>query len=189
VSPYGASKYPAELIHERWAASVAGRRLVICRPGVVYGAGDPGNILRMIKAVKRGYFVYPGSPNIRKSYAYIEGLLDSIEFTMDRAEPLIKYNYVEYPTEPLGQLVENAKRLLNSRAPVIALPLSLLIPLAKVLHWLSGGRSPVHPMRVKKAARATHIVPRTLLDLEFRFRYDFSSSLVDWKARQPDDFS
>jgi len=39
--------------------------------------GDPGNILRMIRAIKRGYFIFPGSRTVRKSYGYIEGLLDS----------------------------------------------------------------------------------------------------------------
>ena len=69
ITPYGGSKYPAELIHEAWLAGHGRRRLVICRPGVVYGPGDPGNILRMIKTIKRGYFAYPGSPRIHKSYA------------------------------------------------------------------------------------------------------------------------
>ena len=64
TTPYGGSKYPAELIHEAWLAVSPDRRLVICRPGVVYGPGDPGNMLRMIKAIQRGYFAYPGSPHI-----------------------------------------------------------------------------------------------------------------------------
>src|SRR5690606_22852936 len=92
TSPYGGSKYPAEVIHEAWLAGDAGRRLVICRPGVVYGPGDPGNMLRMIKAIKRGYFAYPGSPHIYKSYAYIYGLLESIDFAVGRSERLFVYN-------------------------------------------------------------------------------------------------
>lgn len=127
VSPYGGSKYPAELIHEQWQQAAPGRRLVICRPGVIYGPGDPGNILRMIRAIKRGYFAYPGSPDIHKSYGYIEGLLDSI--------------------------------------------------------------SPIHPVRVRKAARPTHIVPGTLKSLGFPFRFDFRGSLVDWQRQAPEDFA
>src|SRR5690242_12141637 len=70
-SPYGASKYPAELVHEGWQRAGTDRRLIICRPGVVYGPGDPGNVLRMIRAIKRGYFALPGHAQIRKSYGYI----------------------------------------------------------------------------------------------------------------------
>jgi len=42
---------------------------------------------------------------VRKSYAYIEGLLDSFEFVMAREENQLTYNYVERETESLGDLV------------------------------------------------------------------------------------
>lgn len=189
VSAYGGSKYPAELIHEQWQSLDVSRRLVICRPGVIYGPGDPGNILRMIRAIKRGYFAYPGSTTVRKSYGYIEGLLDSIEFVMDRREPVIRYNYVEHPTEPLGELVRHVKHHLDSRAPVVALPLWLLTPAASVVQLMTGGRGPIHPVRVRKAARPTHIVPQTLIDMGFQFRFDFASSLSDWQQQTPEDFN
>jgi len=189
VSPDGGSKYPAELIHEQWQQAAAGRRLVICRPGVIYGPGDPGNILRMIRAVERGYFAYPGSPDIHKSYGYIEGLLDSVEFAMDRPEPVLRYNYVEDPTEPLGALVDHVKAHLGSRAPVLPLPLPLLLPIAGLINFALGGNSPIHPVRVRKAARPTHIVPGTLKSLGFPFRFDFRGSLVDWQRQAPGDFA
>lgn len=188
VSPYGASKYPAELIHQRWLAKDPSRRLVICRPGVVYGAGDPGNILRMIRAIRRGYFAYPGSPGIHKSYGYIEGLLDSIEFTMARDENFLCYNYVEAPTEPLGALVAHIKNHLSSRTPVFAIPPQLLLPAATLISMFTKGRGAIHPMRVRKAARPTHIVPAVLKNLGFEWRFDFKSSLVDWQRRSPEDF-
>ena len=189
VSPYGGSKYPAELIHEQWQRSGPQRRLVICRPGVIYGPGDPGNILRMIRAIRRGYFAYPGSPRIHKSYGYIEGLLDSIAFMMDRSEPVLRYNYVDDPTEPLGALVGHIKAHLGSRAPVLPLPLPLLVPVAGLINAVLGGNSPIHPVRVRKAARPTHIVPGTLKALGFPFRFDFRASLVDWQRQAPGDFA
>ena len=189
VSPYGASKYPAELIHERWQATQPSQRLVVCRPGVIYGPGDPGNILRMIRAIKRGYFAYPGSPMVHKSYGYIEGLLDSVEFVMDREESVIRHNYVEYPTEPLGALVRHIKAHLGSRAPVLPLPVLLLAPAAAVVQILTGGRGPIHPVRVRKAARPTHIVHQALMDRGMAVRCDFLSSLSDWQRQAPQDFN
>ena len=188
TSGYGISKLTAELIHERWAMANPSRRWVTCRPGVVYGPGDPGNILRMIQAVKQGIFFFPGNPQIFKSYAYIEGLLDSMEFTMARTEQIIRYNYVEHPTEPLSKLVEHVERVLGKRSRTLPLPLWLLVPAAYLVQVLTGGKSAIHPKRVRKAAMSTHIVPQWLIDHGFEFKYDFATSLNDWKAKKPDDF-
>ena len=188
TTPYGGSKYPAELIHEIWLAGDPGRRLVTCRPGVVYGPGDPGNILRMIKAIRRGYFAYPGSPEIRKSYAYVYGMLESIDFVMRRDERRIVYNYVESPTEPLGELVRQTKRFLGSRAPVFRIPPAVLLPAAAMVQSLVGASSPLHPVRVRKAAMSTHIVPAVLQQMGFEFRYSFLKSLEHWRSIAPQDF-
>jgi nucleoside-diphosphate-sugar epimerase len=186
-TPYGVSKLCAELIHEAWLKAGPGRRLVVCRPGVVYGPGDPGNILRMIRAVQRGYFFFPGSTRIRKSYAYIEGLLDSFEFTLGRPEPHMVFNYVEKETETVGELVRIIRRYLNCRAPVLSAPPQLLVVAAALIQTLSRGRSTLHPARVRKAATPTHIVPERLKNWGFEFQYDFSSSLSHW-AQASHDF-
>lgn len=188
VSPYGISKLCAELIHQGWRRAGEGRRLYICRPGVVYGPGDPGNILRMIRAVKRGYFVFPGTKHLRKSYAYIEGLLDSFEFMMARPERQLTYNYVERETEPLGELVRIVQEHLAKRVPTFTAPLPLLQLIAGGAQVLSRGRSPIHPVRVRKAAMSTHIVPQALQGLGFQFRFDFRSSLKDWAWQAREDF-
>jgi nucleoside-diphosphate-sugar epimerase len=187
-TPYGSSKFPAELIHTMWMKMKPGRRLMISRSGVIYGPGDPGNIMRMIKAIQRGYFAFPGSKRIHKSYGYIYGLLNSIDFVMDSDMEYCCYNYVESPTEPLGELVKIIKKFLNSRAAVLPIPLGVLMPLAKCIQGVSGDKNPVHPVRVKKAATPTHIVPAQLEQLGFRFSYDFLGSLVHWQMVAPDDF-
>lgn len=187
-TPYGISKLCAELIHEGWQRAQPGRRLVICRPGVIYGPGDPGNILRMIRAVQRGYFFFPGSLNLRKSYGYVHGLLESFEFAMARQDPLLRYNYVEAETETIGDLVRIVRRQLRCSAPTFSVPLWLLEPAAAAMQVVTGGRSPVHPARVRKAATPTHIVPQRLKELGFRFSYDFQSSLEHWRTQAPVDF-
>jgi len=188
TTAYGISKLTAEWMQRTWQASGSGRRLVVCRPGVIYGPGDPGNILRMIRAVRRGYFVFPGSRSLMKSYGYIEGLLDSFEFMSDRTEPVLVYNYVEHETLPLGELVRVAKRVVGSSAPTVAVPLPLLTAAAALVQVLTAGKSPIHPARVRKVATSTHIVPEFLSKSGFRFRYDFESSLSHWFSDSPEDF-
>ena len=185
---YGASKYAAELIHEIWHREATGRRLFITRPGVIYGPGDPGNILRMINAVQKGYFAYPGSARIYKSYGYIFGFLSSIDFVMDGEDNFLSYNYVETPTQPLGEIVEETRSYLGSKALVLAIPKWILLPAAKLVQRLLGTRNPVHPVRVKKVATATHIVPQALMDRGFPFAYSYRESLKHWASKKPGDF-
>ncbi len=188
ATPYGGSKYPAELLHEMWYRARPGRRLLISRPGVLYGPGDPGNIMRMIKAIAKGYFAFPGSPRIYKSYGYIYGFIDSIEFVMDSREKHFIYNYVETPTEPLMELVKNIKRFIGAKALVLPVPIWILKPLSHMVQALIGFRNPIHPVRVMKAATPTHIIPQALIDAGFEFQYDFEKSLWHWLAIAPEDF-
>ncbi len=189
ITPYGITKYAAELIHEAWHRSFVDRRLIVCRPGVIYGPGDPGNILRMIRAVKKGRFFFPGDASIRKSYGYIYGLIESIDFTMARPEPHLTYNYVERHTEPLRELVRLSGQAVGKKGTVTRLPIAALVAAAHVIQALTGGKSAIHPVRVRKAATPTHIVPQRLIDLGFEFRYDFGSSLQHWKTIAPEDFA
>jgi nucleoside-diphosphate-sugar epimerase len=188
-SPYGISKLCAEFIHKGWRTRGTGRRLLVCRPGVIYGPGDPGNILRMIRAVRKGYFVFPGSKQLRKSYGYIEGLLDSFEFVMARQEDLLTFNYVERETETLGTLVQMVQAHLGKSNWTLTAPLPVLEAAASLAQLATGGRSPIHPVRVRKTASSTHVIPETLSKLGFEFRYDFAASLKDWAKKSPEDFA
>lgn len=189
ATPYGASKKEAEAVHEKWFARAPGRRLIVCRPGVVYGPGDPGNILRMIRAIKAGRFAYPGSPAILKSYAYVFGWLDSVDFWLAAPDARVTYNYVESPTEPLGELTRHVQELLDVKASVYSVPLGCLIPVAWLMRAISFGKSDIHPARVRKAATSTHIVPKLLLDRGFKFQYGFRRSLEHWRSLAPADFA
>jgi nucleoside-diphosphate-sugar epimerase/glycosyltransferase involved in cell wall biosynthesis len=188
TTPYGSSKLGAELILEAWQKSGEARRLVICRPGVVYGPGDPGNVLRMIRAIRRGVFVFPGDRRVHKSYAYVIGLIESFDFTVVRPEPLIIYNYVERETETLGILVRTIQDEFGSRLPTPSFPTWLVVAFAYMAQAITRGRSSLHPVRVRKAAMPTHVVPRWLMENGFDFRFDFGSSLTDWRSIAPQDF-
>lgn len=187
-TPYGISKLTAEYIHREWLAKNDSRKLVIVRPGVVYGPHDPGNILRMIKAVEKGYFFLPVTPQIKKSYAYVYGLLDSFAFAMNLPDKLFIYNYVEKETESLGGMIQIINTVANKKTRLIRLPFKLVQWAAFVLYKINPNINGVHPERVKKVARPTHIIPKVLIDKGFQFNYDFLKSLQHWKQISPNDF-
>lgn len=176
-SPYGVSKLAAELILQGWQKESSDRRLIICRPGVIFGPNDPGNIARTIQAVRQGYFFYPGDRKIKKSYAYIEGLLESMLFTIKRTEPSILYNYVERETETLENLCKIIAEEYSCRPPLFSIPMSILKSLAHLAKGLTGGLSPLHPVRVRKAAMPTHIIPKWLIENGFPFNWDFRTAV------------
>jgi hypothetical protein len=102
---------------------------------------------------------------------------------------MLTYNYVETPTQPLSDVVKLVKAFLGRRALVMPLPLWLLVPAAKAVQAVAGAKNPIHPVRVRKAATPTHIIPQALMDLGFEFKYDFTSSLKHWYEAAPSDFA
>ena len=176
------SKFAAELILQGWQKESSDRRLIICRPGVIFGPNDPGNIGRTIHAVRKDYFFYPGDQRIRKSYAYIEGLLESMIFTFERSEPLILYNYVEQETETLENLCKIIAEEYKCRPPLFSIPLPTLMPMAHLAKKITGGRTPFHPVRVRKAAMPTHIIPKWLIENGFDFKWNFRTAVKQIKT-------
>jgi len=190
-TPYGISKSMAELIHQKWLSPGNNRRLIIVRPSVIYGPGDPGNIYRMIKAVKNGSFIIPGKGNIIKAYGYIYGLIDSIQFTMDQNEKFILYNYTENNLLTLREMIVKIKIFLNINKPTISLPIPILASVAsfiQIMSKLTGRKSDIHPVRVRKAGFPTRIDPDYLKNNKFEFKYEFEKSLEHWKKISPKDF-
>ena len=188
---YGISKGFAEKIHKEWLAEDESRRLIIVRPSVIFGPKDPGNVYRMIKALKKGTFVLPNGGKVVKAYGYIYGLVESMLFTMKKNDRLIIYNYAENPVVPLNEMVIIAKEELNIKRPTIKLSTRVLASIAfcmQILFKLIGKKSDIHPVRVKKAGFPTNIKPQYLIDNGFKFKYDFKNALQHWKSVSPEDF-
>ncbi len=76
-SPYGRSKLQAEqsLIELCRNSSMT---WTILRPTLVYGAGNPGNMERLMKLIKTGFPLPLGAINNQKSFLYVDNLVDAI---------------------------------------------------------------------------------------------------------------
>jgi GlcNAc-P-P-Und epimerase len=187
---YGISKALAEKIHEKWLSEDKLRRLIIVRPSVIFGPKDPGNVFRMIKALKKGTFVLPNGGKVIKAYGYVHGLVESVLFTINKKERLIIYNYAENPLVPLNKMVVIAKDYLKLKKPTIKLPVYILTIIAffvQTLFKIIKKKSDIHPVRVKKAGFPTNIKPQYLIDNGFEFKYDFKNALKHWKSISPKD--
>ncbi|WP_010250446.1 NAD-dependent epimerase/dehydratase family protein [Myroides injenensis] len=190
-TPYGISKSLAEQLHQTWLANSPNKKLIVVRPSVIYGPKDPGNILRTIKAIKKGVFMLPNGGEIIKSYGYIYGLAESASFVIDQKKRFILYNYAENPVENLKSMTKTIKKKFNYKKPIFSIPISILVFLAAILQLIFkiiGKKSDIHPVRVKKASFPTNIKPQYLIDNGFIFKYSLPESLDHWKTNSPEDF-
>jgi nucleoside-diphosphate-sugar epimerase len=193
-TPYGISKALAERVHQLWLARAQDRRLIICRPGVIFGPGDKENVPRMLKAVRKGYFLFPGSPDIVKGYGYVYGLIESFRFVRDRPGREIIYNYAERDCLPLRGMVQAMQEALGKgrKTLLLEVPMGLLVCLAYGVQFLArlrGKPSPIHPVRVRKVAFPTNLKPQYLIDAGFQFNYPLEKALEHWKRAAPGEFT
>lgn len=195
-SAYGSSKLAAEKIHMAWQAGCPRRRLLILRPGVVFGPGEGGNVTRLIRSVMKGYFVYMGNRQTRKAGGYVKELCRAIRFGLDHQdrseESVTLLNFSMDPPPTLESYVTAIGNAAGIRRSPAQLPRSLLLaasyPISAVAATL-GIRQPITPVRVRKLFRSTSIDPRRLRDLGYQPRYTLEAALEDWKHDLPADFA
>jgi len=188
---YGISKGMAELIHKNWHYENKQRRLIIVRPSVIFGPKDPGNVYRMVSSLRKGTFVLPNGGKVIKAYGYVYGLIESVLFTMDKNDRFILYNYAENPIVPLEEMTRITKAKFGYKKPTISLSvktLGLIASIFQIFAKLTGKKSDIHPVRVKKAGFPTNIGPQYLIDHNFPFKYDFENALEHWREISPTDF-
>lgn len=187
-TPDAITKLIGEVLYQTWQARSTSRRLVVMRPGPIYGPGASGDIAGLLRAVRRGGF-FSGGRRLHRSYGYLFGFLESIDFLLERNEPLSTCNYVEPETATVGELARQIRAFIGSKAPAVPVPLWLAAPAAKATRFVMGSRSPFDPVRIREAASERWIVPRRLQELGFPFHYPFAHSLEHWRGIAPADFS
>ena len=182
VSPYGRSKLIGEVLHQGWLARNPSAQLIICRPAVIFGAGDNGNFTRLARSLECGYFVYVGRRDTIKSCGYVGDLVDSFRFALDTDQRFLVYNFA-YPQRYIIQdIVEAFCRVAGYRAPRLTAPPALLNAAALGFETLNavGVKNPVHRERVKKLFESTNIVPEWLVKNGFPYGTDLESALRTW---------
>jgi nucleoside-diphosphate-sugar epimerase len=180
VSAYGKSKLMAEKIHQTWMRSGAGRSLVVVRPAVVFGAGEGGNFARMASLLKRGVFVFPGRRDTIKSCIYVEDLIDLFLAASNSPESHVVLNgsYPECPT--LEHIVGTLQKQYFPKARLIDVPQRAVMLAAKALSALNGFGLGVHPDRVTKLVRSTHVFPGWAAEKGMFAHKGFASGIDRW---------
>jgi nucleoside-diphosphate-sugar epimerase len=172
VNPYGATKAECEALFERHAREVPDARVLVIRPSVVFGPGNPDNtnIHRLVDAIHHDRFVMIGRGREVKTTSFIDNLLDAHEFLMARDARLRPsgvevFHYVDEPGETTAALVARIYGLLGRRRPRLRLPLALAAPLALAGDAAAGlfrVDLPITSARVRKFCTATNFDARAI---------------------------
>jgi nucleoside-diphosphate-sugar epimerase len=185
---YGASKVEGEVLHGTWLAGDPARRLVICRPAVIFGYLDNGNFTRLADALRKRYFVFVGRKDTIKSAGYVTDLADSFVFALEwmerTGEREVLYNFAYPERLTIERIVGAFCRVGGYYRPRLVLPPPLLALAALPFELLDklGLHNPIHRKRLEKLYSGTNIVPEWLEANGFGFRTDIETALAEWKA-------
>ena len=196
VTAYGGSKLAAEKIHQIWQArDDANRRLVIVRPGVVFGPGEGGNVSRLIKAVLHRYFFYMGNKNTRKAGVYVKELCHAMWWVLNRqstgGERVSLFNMSMNPGPSIQEYVNAVCKVAGVKRMVPSVPYRLLLSVAYLLDAFArplGIKHPFSPVRIKKLVRSNNILPSYLIENGYEYRYTLETALVDWRKSCPEEW-
>lgn len=141
LSPYGRSKRLAEdwLLQQDWSR----RTLIILRPRAVYGPGDRLLLPRLMRLVRGGRILRPGSMQISCSLTYIGNLAASVQaalvFTEMQPGGAHIFNVADAEPYKLREVVNQLLSAVYGRElPVLELPLAPLKALAVLSEYLPG---------------------------------------------------
>jgi len=182
-SAYGQSKLEAERIHRQWAIEDGARRLVIARPGVIFGPGEQGNFTLLARALRRRTFAYPGRSDTIKACAYVSELIRSFQFALALNRRFFLYNLCYPHPYTIREICEAFHTEWDLPLPLFTIPVPLMMAtgwLFERLEW-AGLRTGIGRARVKKLTESTHVVPRALADEGFEFETNLTEGLRRWQ--------
>jgi len=194
---YGASKLAAEMIHLAWQkADSANRKLVIVRPGVVFGPGEGGNVTRLVRAVLGKYFFYMGNRRTVKAGIYVKELCFSMLWAIKQVNNENNSGYLLYnasmnPAPSVEEYVNSICKVASVTRSFLSVPYWSLFSMAWLMEIVArplGINHPFSPVRVRKLVRSNNIQARTLSDHGYEYRFDLASALADWKKDMPRDW-
>lgn len=196
VTAYGGSKLAAEKIHREWQAlKVSERRLIIVRPGVVFGPGEGGNVSRLIKAVSNRYFFYMGNRNTRKAGIYVKELCNAMWWAMENKEinkeNIVLFNMSMNPGPTIEDYVNSICKISGIKFFVPSIPYKLLLSIAYLIDIfakLIRLEHPFSPVRIKKLVNSNNIKPDYLLSKNYKYLYNLDEALFDWKNECPEEW-
>jgi nucleoside-diphosphate-sugar epimerase len=180
--PYGISKLSAEYIHKQWQAEdPLKRRLIILRPGVVFGQYEKGNFTRLINSLKGKYFAYVGRKETKKANIYVKDLVQVIyELSIDQSLSVETYNVSYNPSLRIQEIVSSVSALGEMKFPRIVIPTWLIMFLSGLMFYVLKKKD-FHPERMNKLVISNNIDSKKINN-KIEFNFGFINGISDWMS-------
>ncbi len=152
-TPYAVSKMRSEV----YLQTLQGiPRVIMLRPSMVFGEGDRGNLLSMIREIKNQRYKHIGAGSTGKSLIYSKDLARAVELCLDKCPsgPQI-FNVANPEPVSIKALAEEIARALNMEGKIASVP-ELFVKLGvKAAETFMPGKSPVTSEQVEKLLTTT----------------------------------
>lgn len=175
-TPYAVSK----LTSERWLQNFKGiSRIVILRPSLVFGEGDRGNLLSMIREIKNNRFKLIGDGSTGKSIIYSHDLAHAIALCLKSLSGGVHVLNVANP-EPVSIkcLADEIVGCLGSGVKITSVPPSLARLGLKAAELLMPGKLPTVEQLEKLTTTTTCSVTKLTESTGFQPRHSLGSALA-----------
>jgi len=179
---YGRSKLKAEKLVKTLAAE---KKLpaAIVRFSMVYGPGDPRDILKLTRMAKRGTFPQIGSKPKLTPLIHAEDAVSGLLLAADHGRPGEIYLLTNKNSEPFDQIRKIIKKTLGSRRPTIYIPEFAALALATMIEktfTLIGKTPPISRKNIESTlADRVFSIEKAQKELGFELSIDPAKGLQE----------
>jgi len=196
-TPYGKSKLEAEEIHLKWLnKNSSDKILLICRPGVVFGAGENGNVSRLVKIIKKRMFFYFGNKNLKKAGIYIDELFNQI-FWVNKNQINHKFynkvifNGVFEDCNNIKEYAEEISKILNVSSKYLEIPkviFQFFLFLSSFITKKLSSKNNFNYLRLSKLFISNFVISKFLSENDYTYNYNLKTSLKKWSKSNTNDW-
>jgi nucleoside-diphosphate-sugar epimerase len=185
-TPYGISKIESE---EMLRANPPAPSTVILRPSLVFGEGDRGNMLSLIRQATSGKYFLVGSGSAQKSLIYARDLANAIILLVKSPKKQFELFNIANPDPVTVKQLSEAILLAAGKEPkLMSMPPWLISVVALIANTILGRRSPLSPERLAKLTRDNSVSVKAFVDAYgFRPEFELQQALaneIEWIKQQ-----
>jgi nucleoside-diphosphate-sugar epimerase len=125
-------------------------KTIIFRPALIFGEGDRGNMLSLIKQIKKGRYFHIGQMAARKSLIYAKDVAKAVDLAINKLpDGYHVFNLANSYVPTVRELADKIAKCLNKPTPR-TMPLWLIKTTARTAQIILGKSSPVTIAQVEK---------------------------------------